>query len=155
MAVRTENLARYFEDIEVGALVQGGAYTFERGAILDFAMAFDPRPFHVDEAAAAQTRFGGLIASGVHTLAAWCRIWNDLSPELAMVAGTEFRDMRFLRPVRPGDTLTLHAEYIKKMANPRGAGDGFIEMQHELRNQRDEPVLRFIGQVLVARRPRD
>lgn len=144
----------YWEDIAVGAVVEGGAFPFDLGKITTFAGTFDPRPTHLDEAAAADTFFEGLAASGAHTFAAWARLYWELTPGWADQAGTDISRMRLLRPVRPGDVLSLRFEVTGKRPYPLKAGFGFLDMEHELRNQHRKTVMRMTCRVMIEQRPR-
>src|SRR5688500_8065762 len=100
-----------FDDITVGlVLVAPGSYEMTRDEIVEFAGRFDPQPFHLDEDAGARTDFGGLVASGMHTIAASMCLAADERPETAAVAGLGIDELRLLRPVRPGDRLRQSTE---------------------------------------------
>lgn len=142
----------YWDDIELGAVFEGGAFPFELGEIKDFARAFDPRPTHLDEAAAAGTFFDGLAASGAHTFAAWARLYWDLTPGWADQAGTDISRMRLLRPVRPGDVLSLRFEITDKKPYPLKPGLGFLYMDHQVRNQDGKTVMRMTCRVMMVQR---
>lgn len=143
----------YWEDIAAGAVIAGGAFAFDTASIKRFAAEFDPRPTHLDEAAASESLFKGLAASGAHTFAAWARLNLDLTPHWAQQAGAGIRDMRLLRPVRPGDVLSLTMTIIVKRTHPMRADFGFLDQRHEVRNQAGQPVLRMESTVMIQRRP--
>ena len=144
----------YWEDIVAGDFREGGAYAFDADAIKRFAREFDPRPTHLDEAAAASSFFKGLAASGAHTFAVWARLYGELTPGWANQAGTQMRDMRLFRPVRPGDVLKLRFTVLSKRPHPLRGGFGFIESRHELFNQAGQPVLHIECTMMIERRPR-
>jgi acyl dehydratase len=98
---------RYAEDLVVGETHQLGTYQITRAELLAFARQWDPQSFHIDEAVAAQNRFGDVIASGLHTLAVFQRL-SVLAGEAtwAVIAGIRLGDVRFPRPVRPDTVLT-------------------------------------------------
>ena len=97
----------YAEDLPVGRVFQLGTWTLDIDDIKDFAGAWDPLPFHLDDEAAAASQFGGIIASGLHTQAIAIRLGGEaFTGQLAFIAARELRSMRMLKPVRPGDTLT-------------------------------------------------
>lgn len=143
----------YWEDIVEGGLREGGAFAFDTAAIKRFAGEFDPRPTHLDEAAADASFFKGLSASGAHTFAAWARLYCELTPGWATQAGTHVRDMRLLRPVRPGDVLKLRLTIIAKRPHPLRAEFGFVDSRHELFNQAGRPVFRIECTTMIERRP--
>jgi acyl dehydratase len=130
-----------WDDIAVGAVSEGGAFAFTADSIKRFAAEFDPRPYHIDEAAGAATFYDGLSASGAHTFAAWARLFYELTRDWGAAAGARIGEMRLLRPVRPGDVLRLRMTILGKRPHPRRAGFGFVDLRHEVLNQAGEPVL--------------
>ncbi|GAA0460569.1 MaoC family dehydratase (plasmid) [Halococcus dombrowskii] len=143
---------RYFEDIELGETLKMGTYTVSKEEILDFAEQYDPQPFHVDPEAAAQSPFGELIASGLHTMAITQRLsvdglYNDAhglgSPGLGE---TEFRE-----PVHPDDELTVTLEPVRKRPLESRPNAGLVEFESHTRNQDDEIVLSMVAKVLFQR----
>lgn len=143
----------YWEDLVEGDRREGGAHAFDADAIRRFAREFDPRPTHLDEAAAGDTFFKGLSASGAHTFAVWARLYWELTPGWATQAGTHMRDMRLFRPVRPGDVLTLRLTVLSKRVHPLRAEFGFVDTRHELFNQNGRPVFRMECTTMIERRP--
>ncbi|NMM84077.1 hypothetical protein B2J88_06850 [Rhodococcus sp. SRB_17] len=97
----------YAEDLRIGQTLTLGSYTVSEDEILDFATQWDPQWFHTDKKAAESGVFGGLIGSGVHTLAICQKlVVASIFDRWHVIAGKSMRDVRFLRPLRPGDTLT-------------------------------------------------
>jgi len=143
----------YWDDIVEGGVREGGAFAFDAAAIKRFAGEFDPRPTHLDEAAAADTFFKGLAASGAHTFAAWARLYWEITPGWATQAGTHIRDMRLFRPVRPGDVLKLRLTILGKRPNPMRREFGFVESRHEMFNQASQPVFQIECTIMIERRP--
>jgi acyl dehydratase len=143
----------YWEDIVAGDRRAGGAFAFDADAIRRFAREFDPRPIHLDEAAAAATFLRGLAASGAHTFAAWARLYWELTQGWATQAGTRMRDLRLFRPVRPGDVLRLEMTILAKRPHPLRAAFGLVDARHELFNQKDEAVLHIESTIMIERRP--
>jgi acyl dehydratase len=143
----------YFEDFEVGAAQVAGSRTVSREEILEFARKFDPQPFHVDEEAARRSPFGGLIASGWHT-AAICHgilVEGFLKGESGSLGSPGVDELRWLKPVRPGDTLTVHIEVLA--ATPaRSKPGGLVKLRHTVRNQTGEDVMTMIGIGFFLRR---
>ncbi|HEX3553450.1 MAG TPA: MaoC family dehydratase [Thermoanaerobaculia bacterium] len=143
----------FFEDFAVGSARVAGSRTVSREEILDFARKFDPQPFHVDEEAARRSPFGGLIASGWHT-AAICHgilIEEFLQGESGSLGSPGVDELRWLKPVRPGDTLTLHVEVLA--ATPaRSKPGGLVKLRYTARNQAGEEVLTMIGNGFFLRR---
>jgi acyl dehydratase len=144
---------RYFEDVRVGETDTLGSHTITEQEIIAFATKYDPQPFHTDPAAAKETIFGGLIASGWHT----CAIMMRLSVEAgrrnqAVTTGSPGVDScRWLKPVRPGDTLTGRAEVLETWP-ARTKPIGFVRSRVEMLNQRGEIVLSLVGLAMYRRR---
>jgi acyl dehydratase len=144
---------KYFEDLEVGETMRFGRYEVTREEILEYARQFDPQPFHVDEEAARASLFGGLIASGWHTGAMMMRMVADhMTPAVATSGAMGFDELKWLRPVRPGDVLSVESVVLEKVA-PRRPDRGTVKMESRVRNQRDEVVLSLVTLVICRRRP--
>jgi acyl dehydratase len=145
---------RYFEDIEVGERHTGQQYTPSKDEIIEFAERFDPQPFHVDEEAAKDSMFGGLIASGWHTGSISMRLLYDLFVnEIAVCGGSGIDDLRWRNPVRPGDTLTLEVEVTNKREWKDDIGQ--INVESTTSTTDDVVVMSMVSYVLVAKRGRD
>ncbi len=145
---------RYFEDYVVGAVYLFGPAQVERDEVIAFAAAYDPQPMHVDEAAAEAGPWGGLIASGWHTVGILMRLYveNFLSPVSALVSpGVD--EVRWKLPVRPGDALTLRATVVEARALSSDPTKGLIKVRMEGLNQAGELVASLIGTGFVKRRP--
>ena len=144
---------KYFEDFAVGETAVLGSRTVSEEEILAFAGKYDPQPFHTDPEAAKASIFGGLIASGWHTCAIMMRLSVD-AMERAMEAGVGSPGVdscRWLRPVRPGDTLTLKREVTEAWPS-RTKPIGFVRSHMEMRNQRGDVVLDLVAIVMFRRR---
>lgn len=145
----------YFEDLVVGTKRRFGRCEVTREEVIAFASAFDPQPFHLDDDAAAKTHFGRIPASGWHTCAMTMRMIVD-----AMEAGGESSlggigvdEMRWLKPVYPGDVLRCESELVEKTPSRSRPEMGSFRTRTTVFNQNDEPVLRFTSIALVATRP--
>lgn len=143
----------FWDDIAVGATRSGGAFHFSTDSIKRFATEYDPRPTHLDEAAAEASFFKGVSASGAQTFAAWARLYWELTRDWATQASTRMAEMRLLRPVRPGDVVRLTVEVTGKREHPLERGFGFLDTRHEMQNQRGEPVFRIECTLMMERRP--
>jgi acyl dehydratase len=142
----------YAEDLPVGRVFALGTWQVTMEEIKEFARAWDPLPFHLDDAAAEAGQFGGIIASGLHTQAIAIRLGVEaLVGQLDFVAARELRSMKLLKPVRPGDTLTGMIEIEEQRL--RDDGRGVIVYRLELVDQNGDVVLRLLLDVLVRRRP--
>ena len=153
----------FFEDVEIDAPRALGQVVMERDAILRFGRAYDPQPFHIDEAAARASVFGALAASGWHTAAAWMRAAVDArqTSAAALVARGErapepgpspgFRDLAWLRPVLVGDTLRFFTKPISKRVTSR-AGWGLVFSENTAINQAGVKVFKFTSGVFTQLR---
>src|ERR671911_3001873 len=126
----------YFEDLRVGQVVDLGSITVEEEDILAFARLWDPQPFHVDPEAAKESVFGGLIASGWHTGAMWMRLYVDsLLDGAASMGSPGIEELRWLAPVRPGDTLSGRLTILEATPSQRRADRGTVRVRGEMVNQ--------------------
>jgi acyl dehydratase len=144
---------RYFDDLQVGQVVEHGPRTVSREEIVAFAREFDPQPFHLDEEAARRTPYGGLIASGWHTAALCQRLVVDGMANAASLGSPGVDELRWVRPVRPGDTLRLRVECVEATPSRSKPDRGLARFRYELRNQHGELVLTMAGMAFFARRP--
>jgi acyl dehydratase len=144
----------YFEDFTVGREFRTDGATVTESQILDFALAFDPQPFHMDLEAAKQSMFGGLIASGFHSMALTFRLFAQTRALAACSLGSPGVDeMRWLKPVRPGDTLRATVQVVEQRPSGSKPDRGIIRLHWTALNQRSEPVLTMTSMQLVKRRP--
>lgn len=144
---------RYFEDFPVGAVFEFGAITVTEPEIIAFARQFDPQTMHTDPAAAARGPAGGLIASGWHTIAMMMRMYADhVLPEDGLPApGVD--EVRWLLPVRPGDTLHMRVTIEAARVSQSKPDRGIIRPFSEVMNQHGEVVLSMRPINIVRRRP--
>lgn len=145
----------YFDDIQVGQRFSGTkTWTVDVAQIRAFATQFDPQPFHLDETAGRQTVFGGLVASGWHTVGLTMRLIVDGGPPLAGGTVGLGAEITWHEPVRPGDTLQVRAEVIETAPSRSRPDRGRVMMRTETLNQHGKVVQTLISKVLVPRRPR-
>jgi len=145
---------RYFEDFKPGDVIELGSRTISKESILAFAREFDPQPFHTDEEAAKRSIYGGLLASGWHTGSLLMRILNDgLLKDTASLGSPGVDELRWLKPVRPGDVLSARMTVLESIPSRSKPDRGLIRSLMELRNQHDEVVLTVRGLSLLGRRP--
>jgi acyl dehydratase len=143
----------YLEDFSVGQSFTSPSRTIEAEAIKAFARDFDPQPFHTDEAAAQNSFFQGLAASGWHTAAVTMSLLVQSGMPIAgglIGAGGE---IQWPRPTRPGDVLTVTSEVMAVTPSRSRPDRGFITLRSETRNQRGEAVQILVCKMLVWRRP--
>ena len=146
----------YLEDFEVGQKFAGaGQVRVDEARIKSFAAEFDPQPFHLDDQAAARSFFRGLAASGWHTAAMTMRLLVEGALEPAGgIIGAGFEELRWPRPVRPGDELRVESEVLEVRASKSRPDQGMIKVKTTTLNQDNEPVQVFVGSLVVPRRPR-
>jgi len=145
---------RFFDDFQVGETFKSKGITLHEAQILDFALKYDPQPFHIDVEAAAKGPYGGLIASGFQTLALAFRIFyqerilNDSS-----LGSPGFDHLRWLHPVRPGDTIAVEAT-VKELRPSRSKPDrGTLIMDYRVCNQAGRDVMSFTAIHILQRAP--
>ena len=143
----------YFEDIEKGAVISCDSKTVSETEIVEFAEQFDPLPIHTDPAAAAESRYGGIIASGYHTLSLTVRLLVDeIRSERAVIGGLGIDDVRWHTPVRPGDTITASNEVVGTRVSESDRDTGIVHDAITVTNQNGETVLTLDNYELVASR---
>ena len=145
---------RYFEDFQVGDVFELGTTSATEEEIIAFARQFDPQPFHIDPARARESVFGGIIASGWHTASLFMRLLVDnFLQETVSLGSPGLDEVRWLQPLRPGDTLRARFTILEARASKSRAEMGILRSHSELFNQRDELVMTVIGVHLIGRRP--
>jgi acyl dehydratase len=145
---------RYWDDYEVGQKFDLGSTSFTADEIVSFARQYDPQSFHVDAAAAGQSMFGGLIASGWHVTAKLMRLFVDNYVDQRTALGSPGVDeVRWLKPVRPGDTLSASVECAGKVPSRSRPEMGIVLEQWRATNQKGELVMTLKGTNMVRRRP--
>ncbi len=143
----------YFEDFEPGAVFELGERTLTKEEMVAFAREYDPQPFHVDEEAAKKSAFGGLIASGWHTGSVFMRLYADaLLSRAAAMGSPGVEELRWLKPVRPGDTLRARLTVLDVTPSSRNPKRGTVHLLSEVENQRGETVMTMKARGLFARR---
>jgi acyl dehydratase len=144
----------WWEDFKLGERAEMGRHTFSEDEIVAFARQFDPQPFHLDPQAARATPFGGLIASGWHTCAVGMRLMvEQYIGRTASLGSPGIEDIRWLQPVRPGDTLTYSRTVTATRASTSRAGVGLVKHRWEAVNQAGETVLTMEGWGMFGRKP--
>src|SRR5262249_13144110 len=143
---------RYLEDFAVSQIFRSRPILVDAERIKAFAAEFDPQPFHLDEAAARDTIFGGLVASGWHTAPVTLRLLveSDFTPAGGIV-GAGFEEFRWTRPVRPGDALRVEAEVVEVRPSRSRPDQGILKVRTTTLNQKDEAVQVILGSLVVPR----
>lgn len=145
----------YFEDLEVGSETYFGSYEVTREEVIDFARKYDPQPFHLSDEAAAKTHFGRLAASGWHTCAMAMAVIarNVVETEQAGLGSPGVDNLRWLKPVYPGDTLHVSSTIVETRPSQSKPEIGSFRSDTVVINQDKVPVLTFTSIVLMRRRP--
>lgn len=143
----------YWEDFSVGQVIKLGMRAVPREEIIEFARRYDPQPFHTDEEAAKNSIYGGLIASGWHTCALMMRLLYDgVIKRAASMGSPGIDNIRWLKPVRPGDTLRAQMTIMETRASASKPDRGLIKSNWEVFNQNDELVMTMVGVGMYRRR---
>lgn len=144
----------WWEDFRVGETAELGSHTFGEDEIVAFARQFDPQPFHTDPAAARGSIYGGLIASGWHTCAVAMRLMCENYINRTVSMGSPGVDsIRWLKPVRPGDTITFRRTVLESRPSNSRPGAGLIRSRWEAVNQDSDVVMTMEGWGMLGRRP--
>jgi len=150
------NIKYFWEDLPVGATLEVGSVTVDRDEVVAFASKYDPQPFHLSDEAAAKSMFGKLSASGWHTCAmAMSLMVRDFLNESASLGSPGLEQLKWLKPVYPGDTLTLRARVVKSRPMKSHPGVGLTRTIWEMFNQHGEQVLLMDSYAMFRRREPD
>ena len=153
-ATRTPSI--WFEDFTVGETLEMGSRLVDRDEVIAFATAFDPQPFHVDEAAAKASMFGGLIASGWHTVSMVMRMMCDsYLLDSASLGSPGVDNVRWVKPVRPGDTIRATRTILEKRQSKSKPQVGIVKSRWDVRNQDDDLVMTMEGMGMFSVRNPD
>ena len=144
----------WFEDYRVGDEFLGEPVLFSEKEIIDFARTYDPQSFHVDPAAARASPFGGLIASGIHSFAA---AWGSMMRAGFLNGrgvGAPGIEIEWLKPVRPGDTLTMVTRVTETKVSRSRPDRGFVSFRSRVTNQSEEEVMTLSFNTMIRTRPK-
>lgn len=142
----------YFEDLRVGDVLTSDAYPIDEDEMVAFARKWDPLPIHIDEDAARASPHGGLIGSGEYSMAIKQLLITRLGFNAGVIASVGYDELRYRRPVRPGDSLTLTVRCAEKHESRTKADRGVVKFDVALANQDGEAVLTYLDIVMMARR---
>jgi acyl dehydratase len=145
----------YFEDLKVGAETYFGSYDVTREEVLEFARKYDPQPFHLSDEEAAKTHFGRIAASGWHSAAMTMAVIarHVVEDGQAGLGSPGIDELRWKKPVYPGDTLHVRGEILEKTPSRSRPEIGSFKTRTVVTNQDNEVVMTFISIVLIRRRP--
>lgn len=144
---------RYFEDFAVGQIFGSGRLRIEKSRAKAFAAEFDPQPFHLDQEAACNSIFRGLAVSGWYTAAATMRLLGDSEFKPAGgIVGAGFDELRWPRPVRPGDELHVESEVLEVRPSKSRPEKGLLKLRTTTLNQEGEAVQVLVANLVVPRR---
>jgi acyl dehydratase len=151
-----EKPMKYLEDYVPGDVVEVAAsYLITEEEILEVGKRWDPQPFHTDREAAAESFFGGLVASSVHLFAASVWLGYQMETRTAAVTALGFSELSWHAPARPGHRLSLRAETLSARESKSRPDCGVVENKSQIFNQDGELVFSFIGAALIRKRPHD
>jgi len=146
---------KYLEDFVPGEVETVGDHSISPDEIIEYGKAWDPQPIHIGSESAAAAEFGGLVAAGTHLVAITVLKLVTHLPKVAIIAGLGWDQVRFHRPARPGDKLTVTRECLDVRPSKSKNDRGVVRNRITLTNQAGELVLSYIDAILVARRPAD
>jgi len=145
---------RYYEDFHVGDVIDVGSVTVSESEIIAFARQYDPQPMHTDPSAAGFTIYGGVIASGWHTVALFMRLLvENLVAKTSSLGSPGVEELRWPLPVRPGDTLAGSMEIVDTRVSNSRPTMGIVRWRGTVRNQDGKLVMSLIGTNFFGRRP--
>lgn len=145
----------YLEDLQVGDVAEMGSYEVTRDEVIDFATKYDPQPFHLSDEAAAATHFGRIAASGWHTAAMAMAVIARyvVRTGQAGLGSPGIDALRWLKPVYPGDTISVSSKIVEAKPSRSKPEIGSIRSDTTITNQHGEPVMTYTSIVLMRRRP--
>lgn len=144
----------YFEDFPPGDVRESAPRTITREEMVEFASRYDPQPFHLDDEAAKKTIYGGLIGSGWLTVSVMMRLlWDTMLKDTVSLGSPGSDEIRWLKPVRPGDTLRARFTIVEAIPSRSKPDRGVVKTFTEMLNQHDEVVMTMRGLGMFGRRP--
>ena len=145
-------MGRYLDDFTIGEIFKAESFTLNEEQILEFALSYDPQPFHTDVVGATEGPYGGLIGSGFQTLTlCFCRVVQLGIFDTVSMGGPGIDEVRFLSPVRPGDTIHTQAEILSIKPSKTKSDRGIMRVQYRGYNQKGNEVISFIT-IMLGRR---
>ncbi len=145
-------MARYYEDLVIGEVVRSSAVALNEQEIIEFANKYDPQYFHTDPVAAKASPFGGVIASGTHSIAHWCSLNDTICNDIQWICGLGFDELRFLKVLRPDAPVYATAECTKKRLSQSDPKRGVVTYRYELKEESGDTIISFLSTNLVNTR---
>jgi acyl dehydratase len=145
-------VARYYEDLEIGEVRESSSRALTEAELLEFARRYDPQWFHADPVAARDSIFGGVVASGIHTMALWRQLDHEIARDIRWICGVAWHEARWPNPVRAGDALRARTEILSKRPSASDPTRGVVECRYTLLNQRNETAFTCTSVNLIERR---
>ena len=148
-----EHIKYFWEDLPVGTVIEAGSTTIDREEMLEFARKYDPQPFHLNHEAAAKSIYGKLLASGWQTCVLTMRLMaHNFLHESSSLGSPGIEQIKWLKPVHAGDTLTLRARIVESRPMKSRPDAGLTRLRFEMFNQHGKQVLLMDGYVMFGRR---
>ena len=148
----TATAKRYYEDLETDVWRESSARRVSEAEIVAFAREYDPQYFHAQPDAARASRFGSVIASGIHVMAIWRQLDHEIAADIAWICGVAWEDVRWKVALRGGDSVRAQARCVDKRISARDPSRGVVKFEYRLLNQRDEEVWSCLSVNLIERR---
>ena len=143
---------RYYEDLTEGEESVSDKRTIDVDECVEFAKRYDPQYFHASPTEAKRSVFGGVVASGIYTMAVWRQLDHSMAHDIAWICGIAWDDVRFPTALRPGDTVQARARCVSKRVSGSNPERGVVVFEYALRNQREEIVFTCRSTNLIERR---
>jgi acyl dehydratase len=144
---------RYFEDLAEGEEYVSATRTIDATECIEFAKRYDPQYFHANPAEAQRSVFGGVVASGIYTMAVWRQLDHSMAHDIAWICGVAWDDVRFPVALRPGDMISARGKCLSKRPSRSHPERGVVVFEYALINQRNEVVFTCRSTNLVERSP--
>lgn len=143
----------YYEDLEKGTAWECGSQSIDRESIINFAEKYDPQPMHMDESAAKNMGYDGIIASGLHTICLSNALVADTAySDIAITAGPGMENAVHTHPVRPGDTISVRAEVTRRRALESRPEEGLVGIEQQVSNQDGKQTTSMVGLLFIQAR---
>lgn len=142
-------MVRYYEDLEIGVVEKSTAVALSEREITDFAKKYDPQYFHTDPVAAKASTFGGVIASGAHSIAHWCFLNDTISSDIQWICGVGWDDVRFTKGLRPDVPVYATSQCLEKRLSKSDPSRGVTVFRYQLIEESGDLIISFLSTNLV------